>query len=169
MYRLGRSRCLPFPGPGRPWLPFRNSTLSQTVSSFLSREQLCFCLPAATSGKCYTRVSSRRSRTAGIHSLELNQGKGVGGRSLCHCPLSSPLREAKFASPESLILSTGVREEEEEAHGLITRVKLSEPQRTGVYREVGGLSGSRSLSSLHSGNAMWFLSLNVVYVLACTF
>lgn len=49
------------PGPGRPWLPFRNSTLSPTVSSFLSREQLCFCLPAATSGKCYARVSAVRA------------------------------------------------------------------------------------------------------------
>lgn len=47
--------------PGRRWLPFRNSTLSPTVSSFLSREQLCFCLPAATSGKCYARVSAIRA------------------------------------------------------------------------------------------------------------
>lgn len=50
------------PGPGRRWLSFRNSTLSPSVSSFLSREQLCFCLPAATSGTCYTRVSAVRAR-----------------------------------------------------------------------------------------------------------
>lgn len=57
------ARCSPWLSlrPGRRWLPFRNSTLSPTVSSFLSREQLCFCLPAATSGKCYARVSAVRA------------------------------------------------------------------------------------------------------------
>lgn len=55
--------------PGRRWLSFRNSTLSQPVSSFLSREQLCFCLPAATSGKRY--AGCQPSEPGGWHVLPL--------------------------------------------------------------------------------------------------
>lgn len=45
-----------------PWHGLRNSTLSQTRPSFLSRAQGCSCLPLATSGTSYPRVSAAEGR-----------------------------------------------------------------------------------------------------------
>lgn len=66
-----------------PWHGLRNSTLSQALSSFLSRVQGCSCLPLVTSGTSYPRVSAaealvaagaqgeRKKRPPSWHQLQL--------------------------------------------------------------------------------------------------